>query len=243
MIKVYSHPPEHYDYPSPTIHQCLQVIDDSVWSQLDIPWSSIQLRYAITLNDLGPYCASFFLHQEIGYHITKVIRERNQNTTDGLDDILEGILPSSNPSSRTLPSDILLITDILLAFDPILSAEITLLDSIDVSLDWFTPKVKLLVNMLAEYHSHTPTFQCIIFVEQRQIASCLCRALQAIPELRGMVKCSFLTGQGVNSEGVSKQTDRSLGDPVKLFRDHDINIRNVSFLKNSHLHPLISLFA
>jgi endoribonuclease Dicer len=88
-----------------------------------------------------------------------------------------------------------------------------------IPLAWCSPNVESLVKVTLKY-----TFQRIIFVEQRQVASTLGRLLETVSELQGTVRCAHLVGQGVNSEGVSRYFDRYQGDAVKLFRDKEINI-------------------
>lgn len=243
LIRVYPRPPAEYKFPSPTLFQCLKVIDIGVWNQLDIPWASIENRYIVTLNDLGPYCASLFLYQEIHYHVSRIIIENKRSIIEKLDDIMEmeGILPVSIPSFSTLPDDFPVVVDILYEFEVIFPTGATYQPlSMPVTLDWCTPKVKLLIDILVHYCVHVPNFQCIIFVEQRQVASCLSGILPSIPELQGKIKCAFLTGQGTNSDGVSKQTDRTYGDPVKLFRDREINIRKPVI---HYIRSIITLFS
>ncbi|KDR81905.1 hypothetical protein GALMADRAFT_59401 [Galerina marginata CBS 339.88] len=227
VIKEYPFPPEESNYPFPTIYQCFKVIDNAVWNQLDIPWANIDTRYMVTLNNVGPYCASMFLYLEIQHHLTRIVAENSHNLMEDPDDTggMHGIMPSSGPSSRELPLEFFPVIDILLDFQSFFPLDLTShAIPIPIGLDWCTPKVKVLVDILAEYYNHTPTFQCIIFVEQRQVASSLSKVLSVIPELQGKIQSAFLVGQGVNSDGVSKQTDRYRGDPVKLFRDRKINI-------------------
>ncbi|KAH9484058.1 Endoribonuclease Dicer-like protein 3a [Psilocybe cubensis] len=187
LVRVYSRPPAEYDFPSPTLFQCLKVIDIQLWNQLDIPWANIENRYLVTLNDLGPYCASLFLYQEIHYHACRVIVENKQSIVAKLDDVMamEGILPVPPSCSTPFPDDFSLLADILYEYTDIFPTGTSGLPlSTHVPLAWCTPKVKLLVDIL----------------------------------------CAFLTGQGTNSDGISKQTDRTHGDPVKRFRDRQINI-------------------
>ncbi|KAF8968313.1 type III restriction enzyme [Flammula alnicola] len=226
LIKEYPFPPENFDYPSPTIYECFQVIDRPIWDQLDIPWSNIEVRYLATLYNLGPYCASLYLYLEIQHHIEGILIENKHKLMDDISELdeMDGVMPSSTPPSKKLPEDFFLILDILLDFKSFFPPNMmTSVIPIAVNLDWCTPKVKVLVDILLEYH--TATFQGIIFVEQRQVASSLSKVLQVIPELSGKIRCAFLVGQGVNSDGVSKQTDRYYDeDPVKLFRKGVINI-------------------
>jgi len=208
------------------LHQALRVFDQAVWDDLGIPlYSILDTRYQTTFYNLGPYCASLFLYLEIQYLMDGVLLARQQGSADDFDVSLDN---SGVKTSKPLPDETPLILDILHDFSsffpPNMSSQAV---PIPISLDWCTPKVKVLAAIILEYFSKSPTFQCIIFVEQRQIASTLSKILPAIPELDGKVKTAFLVGQGVNSEGVSKQTDQYHGDAVKQFRNGEINIRTL----------------
>ncbi|KAF4614984.1 hypothetical protein D9613_003301 [Agrocybe pediades] len=228
VIKEYPPPPFAYDYPSPTIHQCLSVIPLDVWNKLDIPWTNIDTRYAATLYNLGPYCASLFIYQEVQHHIGKIINEQKHLATQNHDeDAMEGMIPTSISSTRKeLPEDFFLIIDILLDFEPFFPHETSssLSKPLSIPPNWCSPKLIVLIDVLEKYYEHTPAFQCIIFVEQRQVASALAAFLPNVPQLHGKIHCGYLVGTGVNSEGVSKYSGHQHGDPVKLFRDHKINI-------------------
>ncbi|KAF8881944.1 hypothetical protein CPB84DRAFT_1791372 [Gymnopilus junonius] len=227
FIKEFPPPPETFDdYPSPTIYQCFKVIDQRTWGQLDIPWTNIDLRYQVTLSNIGPYCASMFLYLEIQHHIMGIIAETKGKLLEDDDETrMEGVLWSSVSSPKALPQEFYLIMDILLEFHSCFPTDITSTTvPIPIPLDWCTPKVKVLVEILLAYLGRSPTFQCIIFVEQRQVASSLSKILPAIPELTDNIFCAFLVGEGVNSEGASTQTNKHYGDPVKLFRDRKINV-------------------
>jgi endoribonuclease Dicer len=224
VIKEYPFPPEEYNYPSPTIREALSIIDKSIWDQLNIPWSNIDIRYCSTLNNLGPYCASLFLYMEIQHHVEKILVDNKLQlmaiTSDDMDiDFNMNTVPSK--PVKTIPKDIFDIFDILRDFEAFFPGDFLSSASITQA-DWYTPKVHKLIEILKEYH--TPTFQCIIFVEQRQDALCLARLLRSIPNLMEYVRCGYLMGNGTNNEGVSKMADRLYDDPIKSFRERQINI-------------------
>lgn len=221
-VKYYPAPPDQFDYPSPSIYDCLKVIDQASWNQLDITWPKIEIRYFSTLYNVGPYSASMFLFLELQYHLEAVFAENRNYLRDSE---VDAILPMPARTTKELPEDLFIILDILQEFSPFFPANgMVTISPIPILLEWCTPKVRVLAGILAEYYSHTPTFQGIIFVEQRQIASTLAKILPAILELAGKIKCAFIVGQGVNRDGISKQTDRFPGDPVKLFRERSVNI-------------------
>ena len=70
----------------------------------------------------------------------------------------------------------------------------------------------------------------MIFVEQRQVASTLSKTLLAIPETSGKLRTAYLVGEGVNSEGVARESDRVRGDPVTLFREGQLNVRKLYWI-------------
>ena len=142
-------------------------------------------------------------------------------TVDDMDiDVNINIAPSK--PLKNVPKDIFEIFEILRDFEAFFPENIPSSQASITLADWYTPKVHKLIDILKEYY--TPTFQCIIFVEQRQDALCLARLLQSIPNLMGHIRCGYLTGTGANSEGVLKMADRLYGDPIKSFRERQINI-------------------
>lgn len=170
-----------------------------------------------------------FLFLEVQYHVEAFLAENKSRMIQSGQDDPTDMVPLW--AGKPIPEDLLLIIDILheySSFFPLNSTAVTI--PISVTLDWCTPKVKVLVDLLANYHARTPSFQGIIFVEQRQMASTLAKILPAIPELSGKIKCAFIVGEGVNREGVSKQTDKFSGNPVQLFRERIVNIRTFAGL-------------
>ena len=141
-------------------------------------------------------------------------------------DIDHAVIPSK--PSKNLPKDIFDIFEILRDFEAFFPGDYPS-SKVSITLaDWYTPKVHKLIDILKEYY--TPTFQCIIFVEQRQDALCLARLLQSIPNLMGHIQCGYLMGNGTGNEGVLKMADRLYGDPIKSFRERQINICMLSCL-------------
>lgn len=219
LIWEYASPTEEPNFPSPTIHQCLQIIDIAIWDQLDIDWSNIETRYHMTLANLGLYSASLFLYSEIQRSLeTLLAQNRAELLHDDGELDTEGLVRPGLVVKK-LPEDIHLIIDILHDFDSFFGGE-----GITVNLDWCTPKVAALVDILLHYY--TPTFQGIIFVQQRQVAFALSRILESTPRLEGKIRCSFLVGQGVDVQGLQNryQGESRFSNPVKAFRDGKINI-------------------
>ena len=130
-------------------------------------------------------------------------------------------------NSKSLPSAFWEIRDILTDFESFFSdGSITNDIPIPVNLEWCAPKIRVLVDILLAHHS--PTFQGIVFVEQRQVAAVLAKILPAIPQLKGAIRSAFIVGQGIGLEGTSKTTSSNQGDAVKQFSKGDINLRSYS---------------
>jgi endoribonuclease Dicer len=183
------------------------------------------MRYYATLANLGPYPASLFLFVELQQYLSltlKEYKERIHIVDDMTDYDMETGL--SLQASKLLPSAFWEIRDILIDYESFFSdGSITNDIPISVNLEWCTPKIRVLVDILLAHYSHS--FQGIVFVEQRQVAAILAKILPAISQLKGIIRSASLVGQGVGLEGISK-TSSNQGDAVKQFRKGDINLRS-----------------
>ncbi|KAG6865666.1 hypothetical protein C0991_000436 [Blastosporella zonata] len=223
IIKEYPFPPETYvDFPSPMLWSCLQIFERDTWNDLEIPWNALEMRYHSTLNNLGPYAASMFLYVELEQHILRV-----QNT------YMEAVQTSEYAAEMGLPSQTKLkappaefwqIQQIHVDFEEWYSSNNPSLDSIIfcIPLEWCTPKIRTLADLLLAYY--TPKFQGIVFVEQRQTATCLASILPMLSGLKGLIRCGALMGQGVNSDGIGKPTSAGHTNTVESFRRGHINL-------------------
>lgn len=200
-----------------------------MWDKLGIPfYPTLENRYLSTLGNLGPYSASLFLYFEI-QHLFHNLQQEHHLSEDTNDPDYIG--PITFSSQKCHVEEIKFVLDVLTDFKPFFPSDASSQDiPIPVNLEWCTPKVKVLVDLLVEFGTKYPFFQCVIFVEQRQIASTLSKLLQVIPELNSRIKTAFLVGQGTSAEGLFKSTDQFSGDPVKMFKDGLINVREYSFL-------------
>ncbi|KAF8061657.1 hypothetical protein FPV67DRAFT_1704520 [Lyophyllum atratum] len=220
IIKEYPFPLEHYDYPSPSLWMCLQVFDKSIWSELEIPWNSVEMRYYATLNNLGPYAASLFLHTELEQHISRIDDDYAKNLRV-FNDMMELDLPS-HVKVIPPPDDFWQIQQIHVEFGGFFTPLSPLNTApIPIPLAWCSPKIRTLVDVLLAYY--TPDFQGIVFVEQRHTAICLAMILPVIAELNGCIQCGYLMGQGVGSDGVAKPTPGGHKNVVESFRKKEIN--------------------
>ncbi|KAG6873367.1 hypothetical protein C0995_016476 [Termitomyces sp. Mi166 len=225
IIKEYPSPEKSYtNFPSPMLWDYLQVFGKHIWDELEIPWSALETRYYSTFHNLGPYAASFFLHAELGWHILR-IHDSYLDNAQSVDRAAEMGLPSQ-VQLKSPPADFWQIQQIYVDFEELLFMEAPLASMQAVpcplSLTWCTPKIRTLVELLLRYYR--PGFQGIIFVEQRQIATCLAQILPMIPELEGLLRCGALMGQGVNIDGIEKPTPAGHKNTVESFRRGDIDL-------------------
>lgn len=199
-----------------------------MWKQLGIPFHpTLENRYLSSLGNVGPYSASLFLYFEIQHFL------RNLSPKRYLSDVTNDCLNQNLASEKPHDEEIRFVLDVLKDFKSFFPSDASSHDiPIPVKLEWCTPKVKVLVDLLNEFETKCPAFQCVIFVEQRQVASTLSKVLQVIPELNSKIKTAFLVGQGVSADGLLKSTDQYSGDPVKMFKDGLINVRESSILFN-----------
>ncbi len=203
------------------------------YSDIDVPWAEIERRYHVTLHNLGPFSASLYLHAEMWHQIrTLIIQNSSFISESAAGETVEVV---SAPAPKELPPEIYHIAEILLDFQSFFILESNPTCSpLSIPLEWCTPKIKSLVDVILAHHSST--FQGIIFVEQRQTAMCLAKLLPNLPQLNGLVRCADLVGHGVNSEGVSKDiTTGNQGEVVKLFRTKEINLRQLKIYSMSQL--------
>ncbi|KAJ6488501.1 hypothetical protein C8R47DRAFT_1125761 [Mycena vitilis] len=203
VVKIYPSPPEEYDFPSPTLWMCLDVFKPT-FCNLNINWDDIERRYATTLFNLGPYCASMYLYLEINHRISQ------------FQDEMEGITDGSAPRlSQDLFAEMVQIQDLLAGFEHLPAVS-------SVSLEWCSPKIRVLVETLLSHNSQP--LQCIIFVEQRQIAFCLAKLLPSIADLGAAFHCAELVGQSDGAEGVSKMSGADAQSTLQAFREGAINM-------------------
>lgn len=223
-MKRFPPPPQDYNYPTPLLWEALSVFDLFRTVELEnCSWPDIDRRYNVTLNNLGPYPASLYLYTEITHIITRLFAIY-RGTEDSEDSKL--VVPRQQSSPQEIPSELFDIADVLVDYQSYFShIEDPSILPISISLDWCTPKVRTLVEVLLAHHS--PTFQGIIFVEQRQVAACLARILPHIPDLAGLMQCGAFVG-GVASAHDRVSRHAGLGNQeqvVRAFREKKLNLR------------------
>ncbi|KAG2020892.1 type III restriction enzyme-like protein, variant 2 [Coprinopsis cinerea AmutBmut pab1-1] len=193
---------------------------------MDIPWTKLAMRHNMTLGNIGPYCASLYLFSEmrhilsgLHYKVMKILATEEQNDAMAIKIDVSSAHPTKLP-----PLALYDLLEIIDGFEPyFVSSEETSELPIPVPLDWCTPKLRIMVNIIRS-HLANP-IQMIIFVEQRQTAACLAQVLEVIPELKGLAKCGYLMGHGTAGDITRRDEERkSKADPIKLFREKEINI-------------------
>lgn len=222
-MKLFPPPPQDFDYPEPSLWTALSVFDLFRTVEFEnSSWPDIERRYYVTLYNLGPYSASLYLYTEMSHLITRLFEI--YRGTEELEHNSKLIIPRQS-SPQEIPMELFDIADVLVDYQSYFSP----LDdssSIPVPLEWCTPKIRTLVDVLRAHHS--PTFQGIIFVEQRQVAACLARILPRIPDLVGLVKCEALVGSVTSAQKVSRMG--GLGNQeqvVGAFREKKFNLREL----------------
>ncbi|KAJ7168309.1 hypothetical protein C8R43DRAFT_983912 [Mycena crocata] len=191
MVKRYPSPPMEYDFPSPTLWTCLDVFKTTLCG-LNISWDDIERRYTSTLVNLGPYCASVYLYLEMNLWLAQF----------------------SETDVDMNSSEMVQVQDIMGVYDHLST-------SLPVPLEWCSPKIRVLVEILLAHKSST--FQGIIFVEQRQVALCLATVLPRIPALRDAIRCAELVGYG-GTQAVTRNIGSSSQNTLQLFREGKINL-------------------
>jgi endoribonuclease Dicer len=175
----------------------------------------IQMRYVVTQSELGPYAGELYLFIVMQHLI-------NQFSAETEDDQLYIDAQPQLPwgSDGDLPQARAILDD----FSPFFEGSPGLGEShMTVLPEWYSPKVHALAEILLEHY--TPTFQGIVFVEQRQIAICLARLLPLLPSLKGVIRCADLVGQGGPPDTLRAMGTQSQAAIVRSFREKHINLR------------------
>ncbi|KAI1783424.1 hypothetical protein LXA43DRAFT_1187033 [Ganoderma leucocontextum] len=227
LIEVYPMASGQYpDYPNRSLRLRLNL--DNTPPEIALPVEKILTRYEVTYYSLGPFGAELFLYTEMKQRVTQLIRDAIESamevlTADQYARIVEGGSLTEVPGA---------VHPKLREFERILSE---FRDDFDdppdgglpapIPLSWCTPKVKALTQIL--FNRYTSTFQGIVFVEQRHIATCLASMLRRIPLLAHIIKCEQLVGHGASAVAKSHlkgMAVRGQQDTVQMFRDRQLNI-------------------
>lgn len=219
-------PPDYPTYPSPLVGHVIDLT--AMPMEMDLPLEKIAARYHTSFACLGPFGAEYYLWSELKVRISQLTTTIASSSDGILEEMTnEGIVRRIVP--KGLPEELARLSGILDKFAPIFEppAEIEgeAASMTDVSREWCTPQVQALVDALLKHYN--AAFQCIVFVEQRHIASALAVMLGRLPELRGKIRTADLVG---HSQGRGEALGKGMGstgqqDIVKAFRLGTVNLR------------------
>ncbi|KAL4065225.1 hypothetical protein V8B97DRAFT_1946194 [Scleroderma yunnanense] len=125
LIKEYHPPPENYLYLNPSLWDTLNIFRSD---DIDIPWDKLLMKYHVTRNSLGPYCADLFIYHDIRPRINQIINQIETTWKEQVGDLLATFdgdeygtasmevdgLPL--PSKPSIPIELQQIDDILTNF-------------------------------------------------------------------------------------------------------------------------------
>lgn len=197
---------------------------------MDIPADKIRTRYEVTYHSLGPYGAEVYLYYEIKQRVVALIQQAstvdldcfavNNGRSDNGDVVMHDLATSIHPEIMELQR---VLDRYKASFEDENNPDVV---PITVHLKWCSPKVRVLIDLL--FAHYTSTFQGIVFVEQRHVASALAKILPRVPQLDHLIRCAQLIGHGTNGLAKSHATGMALKmqqDIVKSFRDGQVNLR------------------
>lgn len=228
-------PVQYPEYPRRSLRLRLNL--DNTPAEIGLPVEKILTRYEVTYYSLGPFGAELFLYTEMKQRVAQLIRDAIESamevlTADQYARVVEGGSLAEVPGT---------VHPKLREFEHILSEfREDFEDPPDgalprsIPLSWCTPKVKALTQLL--FSRYTSTFQGIVFVEQRHIATCLAAMLRRIPLLGHIIKCEQLVGHGTTTVAkahLKGMAVRSQQDTVQMFRDRQLNIRTSTALRGA----------
>lgn len=214
LIKVYHPAPAEYPVPFTPIWSWLQHFDGVDMSEGDFNWEKLRTRYHVTCEGLGVFGASLYLYLEVQPRVINLISSFSKfpelTLLDGQDSLL---------SRQESYSDLIIMHDLMSQYENLFD------DTSDVSLEWCSPKLRCLVDLLQEYY--TPSFQSIVFVEQRQTTICLAKVLSRMAVLKGKISCGAMVGSQNSGDHVSRSISM---DAVERFKRREHNLRKSCYM-------------
>lgn len=191
-------------------------------SDIPIPWMKIQTRYRVAYESLGPCGAEMFLYAELKQQVRYLL-----DTAAPGEEFVSELGPRQiDINDDNDKSDLFNKLDHILQL--VAPYDEHFADTTGKLLDqsWYTPKVIALVDiLLAHYHE---SFQGIVFVEQRHIATSLAELINRLPNTTGRLRCAVLLGHGTtdnSTASIKGMPTRVQGDVVQMFRKREINVR------------------
>lgn len=221
IIKQYSSPPKEYpSYPAPTLWNRCDTIPRT--QDIVIPWMKIQTRYRVAYESLGPYGAEMFLHAELKQQVRCLLDAAAPKEAFVSETGPRKFDVNEDNDKSDLVDKLDQVLQLLAPYDELLVATAgKLLDP-----SWCTPKVAALVDiLLTNYHE---SFQSIVFVEQRHIATSLAELIDRLPSATGRLRCAVLLGHGTtdnSTASIKGMPTRIQGDVVQMFRKREVNVR------------------
>ncbi|KAJ9100096.1 hypothetical protein QFC19_005776 [Naganishia cerealis] len=168
------------------------------WELKELLWKKIRIRAQVAMVGLGSLGMDLYLVKQLQEPVMNIVREAKLGFALSAD------------------LDIVLVKKLYRLLAPI-NVE---LDS-TVSLDFVSPKLAKLVEVLSTHHhaaeegDEESTFQAIIFVTQRHIAFGLAEILQKLEGVSNWIKVRPLVGHGSTVIGGGQ----ALGEQKRLVRD------------------------
>jgi endoribonuclease Dicer len=174
------------EYPStdtgyPTYPPSLweQLVALELFSHPAIVHENLETRYAVTVAEVGPYGADSYLSSHLTPLLADLTRKHQYDylATQGKFKSSSGLLSDGtqeNLEAMSIDSDITELSSTLIQVEAVLDKfrhSVSFDKSFALEPEWLSPKLRVLVTILVERRSSS--FQGIIFVEQRQIASTL----------------------------------------------------------------------
>ena len=228
VIREFLQSPRSYpEYPIPHIWSRFDY--SQIPESIDIPWQQLNTRYLFTLENLGIFAAELFLYCDLQMRISELLRPRDLNEMETLRKRYLSTESSSEIDTPSSPriSELRDLYEVLAEYQPFFEH---VSNGEDESvpwafrLNWCSPKVQALVDILLE--SYSPDFHGIVFVERRHIARVLSSVISRVPILRDMINCAECVGHGGEEKGIGggMPTEKQR-NVVNDFRDGKINLR------------------
>jgi endoribonuclease Dicer len=187
----------------------------------------MMIRYDVALKSVGPYGADYYLHKHLTSSMVSLRSAQTSYLTNGYAPhaIYSASAIAVNP---TAPSGGLLPGKNYDLYSTLITAVMQfnayIHDDFEMSPSWLSPKVLATVRILQRHR--TPTFHCIIFVEQRQVAAALSWLLMRHPDTKDWIRSAVITGHGGPTGGDALgMTESGQKQVVKEFREGKLNLR------------------